>query len=211
MAPGRGRGLDAPAALGPGDSRGRLRENKGRSIRASTPPIPARRVIGLDALGPVSAKTSPGEVWREGPGRATFAPDYGRRGRVWGVGAFEPATGLATTLWSPRRDRASCIPLLEQVLQMYPAREWGLLADHLRPQLSRDMPTALMAWPAVPLLCMPTSAGWLNRIEPWWKQQRSLARKGRRCAHVDEIIEAVLEATAYGNAHRYPYVWKKTA
>jgi hypothetical protein len=76
----------------------------------------------LDELGPVSAKTDPGEVWICGPGRATFTPDYGRRGRVWGWGAFEPATGLATTRCSPRRDRASFMQLLVQGLQTYPAQ-----------------------------------------------------------------------------------------
>jgi hypothetical protein len=58
-----------------------------------------------------------------GPGRATFTPDYGRRGYVWVFGAFEPATGLATALDSPRRDSASFVPLLELVLQTYPARQ----------------------------------------------------------------------------------------
>jgi hypothetical protein len=65
----------------------------------------------------VRAKTSPGEVWKEGPGRATFTPDDGRRGGVWVLGAFEPTTGLATMLCSPRRDSASFIQRLEQVLQ----------------------------------------------------------------------------------------------
>jgi hypothetical protein len=28
---------------------------------------------------------------------------------------------------------------------------------------------------------------------------------------LDEVIEAILQATVYWNAHRYPYVWKKAA
>jgi transposase len=157
----------------------------------------------------VSAKTYPGEVWKDGLGRATFAPDYGRRGRVWVLGAFEPATGLAATLCSPRRDSASFIQLLELVLQTYPAREWVLITDNLTTHLSRDTQTALLAWPEVELLLLPKYACWLNLIEPWWKQLRSLALKGRRCEDVDEIIEAVVQATAYWNAHRYPSVWEK--
>jgi transposase len=157
----------------------------------------------------VSAKTYPGEVWKDGLGRATFAPDYGRRGRVWVLGAFEPATGLAATLCSPRRDSASFIQLLELVLQTYPAREWVLITDNLTTHLSRDTQTALLAWPEVELLLLPKYACWLNLIEPWWKQLRSLALKGRRFEDVDEIIEAVVQATAYWNAHRYPYVWEK--
>ena len=104
----------------------------------------------------MSAKTYPGEVWREGPGRATFAPDYGRRGSVWVLGAFEPAAGLATTLCSPRRDSASFIQLLEQVLQTYPAREWVLIADKLSTHSSREAQTALIAWPEMELRFIPT-------------------------------------------------------
>ena len=34
-------------------------------------------------MGPLAAKTSPGEEWKVGPHRATFEPDYGRRGKLW--------------------------------------------------------------------------------------------------------------------------------
>ncbi len=146
-----------------------------------------------------------------GPGRATFAPDYGRRGRVWVLGAFEPATGLVTTRCSPRRDSASFMQLLEQVLQTSPAQEWVLVTDNLSTHLSRETQVALLAWPEVTLLFIPKYACWLNLIEPWWKQLRSLALQGRRFERIDEVIEAIMEATVYWNAHRYPYVWKKAA
>jgi transposase len=191
-----------------------LHRKKGAIIQAYTQPVPARRVICLDELGPVSAKTYPGEVWKEGPGRATFVPDYGRRGHVWVLGAFEPATGLAATLCSPRRDSASFVQLLELVLQTYPAQEWVLITDNLSTHVSRETQAALLAWPEVQLLLLPKYAWWLNLIEPWWtwwKQLRSLALKGRRFERIDEIIGAIVEATAYGHAHRHPSVWKKAA
>jgi transposase len=100
---------------------------------------------------------------------------------------------------------------MEQVLQTYPAREWVLITDNLSTHHSWETQTALLAWPEVELRFIPTYACWLNLIEPWWKQLRSLALKGRRFADVDEIIEAVVQATAYWNQHRYPYVWKKAA
>jgi transposase len=116
---------------------------------------------------------------------------------VWVLGAFEPATGLATTLRSPWRDSASFIQLLEQVLQTYPAREWVLITDNLSTHLSRETQTALIAWPEVELLFIPKYACWLNLIELWWKQLRSLALKavcGRRRDHRggsagDDILE----------------------
>jgi hypothetical protein len=202
--------VEAPAKLVPGAGRSRVRRKKGRIIQAYTQPVSGRRVICLDELGPVSAKTYPGEVWTCGPGRATFTPDDGRRGSVWVLGACEPATGLATTLCSPQRDSASFIQVLEQVLQTYPARAWGLIADNLSTHLSRETQTALIAWPEVTVLFIAKYACWLNLIEPWWQPRRSLALKGRRFEDVDAIIEAVVQGTAYWNQHRYPYVWKKT-
>ena len=159
----------------------------------------------------MSAKTYPGEVGLCGPGRATFTPDYGRRGSVWVLGAFEPATGVATTLCSPRRDSASFIQLLEQVLQTSPAQEWVLVTDNLSTHRARETLVALLAWPEVTLLFIPKYACWLNLIEPWWKQLRNLALKGRRFERIDEVIEAIVQATLYWNAHRHPYVWKKAA
>jgi hypothetical protein len=61
---------------------------------------------------------------------------------------------------------------------------------------SRETHTALIAWPAVPRWVMPQSACGLNLIEPWWKPWRRLALKGRRFARLDEVIEAILQATA---------------
>jgi transposase len=84
-----------------------------------------------------------------------------------------------------------------------------LITDNLSTHISQETQTALIAWPEVELLFIPKYACWLNLIEPWWKQLRSLALKGRQFADVDEIIEAVVQATAYWNQHRYPYVWKK--
>ena len=100
---------------------------------------------------------------------------------------------------------------MELVLQTYPAQEWVLIADNLTTHVSRETQTALLAWPEVTLLFIPKYACWLNLIEPWWKQLRSLALKGRRFERLDEVIEAIVQATGYWNAHRHPYSWKKAA
>jgi transposase len=127
------------------------------------------------------------------------------------LGAFEPATGLATTLCSPRRDSASFIQLLEQVLQTYPAQEWVLVTDNLSTHRSRETQVALLAWPEVTLWFIPKDACWLNLIEPWWKQLRNLALQGRRFERIDEVSAAIVQATLYWNAHRHPSVGKKAA
>ena len=106
-------------------------------------------MICINELGPIAAKTYPGEVWQSGLNRATFEPDYGRRGKVWVHGAFEPATGQAEIVISLRRDTASHIQLIEKVIKKFPCEKWLLIEDNLSTHHSRDVKTALLAWPEV--------------------------------------------------------------
>lgn len=100
-------------------------------------------------MGPIAVKTYPGEEWKVGPYRATFEPDYGRRGKVWVHGAFEPATGQASILISPRRDSASHVQLLEHIVQQFPADRWLIVEDNLSVHKSRHVKLALTAWPEI--------------------------------------------------------------
>ena len=172
-------------------------------------PPPRTRVICIDEMGPLAVKTYPGEEWLQGDQRATFEPDYGRRGKLWTHGAFEPATGQATILTSPGRDSVSHIRLIETVMCRFPADRWLLIEDNLSIHTSRQVRLALAAWPEIQILFLPKYACWLNLIEPWWKQLRSLALKGNRFETLDETIQALYAAVDYWNAHRHPYVWKK--
>ena len=172
-------------------------------------PPPRTRVICVDELGPLAAKTYPGAEWKAGPHRATFEPDYGRRGKLWAHGAFEPATGQAALVLSSRRDSASHIQLLEQIMIQFPADCWLLIEDNLSIHSSRNVRLALLARPEMQVQFLPKYACWLNLIEPWWKQMRSLALKGRRFETVDELSAALTAASAYWNEHKHPYHWKK--
>jgi transposase len=163
----------------------------------------------LDELGPIAVKTYPGEEWKQGPNRATFEPDYGRRGKLWVHGAFEPASGQATILMSPSRDSASHIQLMEKVVTEFPADQWLIIEDNLSTHVSRETKLALAAWPEIRIHFIPKYACWLNLIEPWWKQLRSLALKGKRFESLDELTNALIAALDYWNAHCYPYRWKK--
>lgn len=166
-------------------------------------------MICIDELGPLSAKTYPGEQYVPGERRATYEPDYGRRGVLWVHGAFEPATGEATLVYSERRDSASHIQLLERMIQRFPAERWLLIEDNLSTHHSRDVKTALLAWPEIQIQFLPKYASWMNLIEPWWKQLKSLALKGRRFETTDDLQHALKGALAYWNQHRRPYRWRK--
>lgn len=166
-------------------------------------------MICVDELGPLAVKTYPGEEWHQGKHRATFEPDYGRRGKVWVHGAFEPATGQAIILISARRDSASHIGLLERVMQAFPSDRWLIIEDNLSIHTSRQTRLALAAWPQMQIQFLPKYACWLNLIEPWWKQLKSLALKGRRFEGLEELELALDEGVGYWNGHRRPYTWKK--
>ena len=166
-------------------------------------------MICIDEMGPVSAKTYPGSEWQPGSGRATFEPDYGRRGKLWAGGAFEPATGKAAILTSARRDSASHIRLLEKMTEAFPSDRWLVIEDNLSTHTSRETQLALASWPEIRLQLLPKYAPWLNLIEPWWKQLRGLALKGRRFESAEQIEQALHAALEYWNARCHPYTWKK--
>ena len=159
-------------------------------------------------MGPIAAKTDPGGEWTP-TSRATFEPDYGRRGKVWVHGAFEPATGEAVIHVSERRDSKSHIYLLERMIEAFPSDRWLVIEDNLSIHTSRETKLALSAWPEIRIQFLPKYAPWLNLIEPWWKQLRSLALKGRRFENAKELEEALFAALVYWNARRHPYRWKK--
>lgn len=172
-------------------------------------PPPDVRVICVDEMGPIAVKTYPGEEWKVGTERATFEPDYGRRGQLWVHGAFEPATGQAICVLSPRRDSASHIQLVEKVISAFPAQRWLLIEDNLSIHTSRQRQLALAGWSGIQVQFIPKYACWLNLIEPWWKQLRSLALRGKRFETLEALSGALQEAIGYWNAHRRPYRWKK--
>ena len=85
---------------------------------------------------------------------------------------------------SPRRDGATHIELIEKVIQKFPSERWLLIEDNLSIHHSRDVKTALLAWPEIQVQFIPKYACWLNLIEPWWKQLKSLALKGNGLRHL---------------------------
>jgi len=166
-------------------------------------------VICIDEPGPLFAKTCPGEAYVPSRQRATFEPDYGRRGTRWVHGAFEPATGEATVIVTERRDRTSHLQLLAQLVDRFPAERWLVIEDNLSTHASRDVQLALLSWPKMQVQFLPQYASWLNLIEPWWKQLKNLALKGRRFETVEDLEQAVERALPYWNKHRRPYHGRK--
>jgi len=165
-------------------------------------------------MGPEGAKSFPGrQPVRPAPGaptpRATQEIDYGRRGKGYVFGAFQPATGAAFTAPYAGRTIANWVDFLAQVeawLSGEPTRVYAVL-DNLSTHRARDVLLFSLAFPRWEFVFQPVYAAYLNLIEPWWKALRSLALKGKRFETWQEIEAAVAKATQYWNDHKHPYVW----
>ena len=166
-------------------------------------------------MGPEAAKSHPGQrVIRPDPNgerrvRANQEIDYGRRGKGYVFGAFQPATGGAFTLPYPGRTIANWVAFLEEVdgwLGGGATRVYAIL-DNLSTHRALDVLLWALDHPRWEFVFQPTYAAYLNLIEPWWKVLRSLALKGRRFESWEEVAAAVAAATQYWNAHRHPFVW----
>jgi hypothetical protein len=180
----------------------------------STDPPASSVVVCLDETGPDGAKGFRGRrLVRSDPTgarrpRATQGIDYGRRGRGYVFGALVPATGAAVTAPSPRRTTANFVAFLDRVeawLGPGSARVYAV-PDNLAAHRAPDVLLWALAHPRWEFAFHPKSAAYPNLIGPWWKTLRSPAPKGRRFETWDEVCQAVEAATAYGNAHRHPFV-----
>jgi transposase len=141
--------------------------------------------------------------------RATQEIDYGRRGKGYIFGAFQPASGEAFTRPYPGRTIANWVDFLEQVDGWIPPeieRVYAIL-DNLNVHRAIDVLLFCLAHPRWEVVFQPTYAAYLNLLESWWKILRSLALKGRRFETWAEVCAAVRKATAYWNAHRHPFIW----
>jgi transposase len=169
-------------------------------------------------MGPESAKSFPGQrVVRALPDSGSGKPaerakqeiDYGRRGKGYIFGAFQPATGEAFKRPYASRSSANWVDFLGQVEEWVPdtvERVYAVM-DNLRTHHTTDVLLFSLAHRRWEFVFQPVYAAYLNLIEPRWKVLRSLGLKGRRFENWEDICKAVNQATAYWNAHRHPFVW----
>lgn len=94
-------------------------------------------------------------------------------------------------------------------MREFPAERWLFIEDNLVIHTSREVRLALASRPEIQIQFLPKYACWLNLIEPWWKQLKSLALKGRRFENLEQLTQALEAGLAYWNDHCHPYLWKK--
>ena len=102
---------------------------------------------------------------------------------------------------------------LEQTDRWLPAEAGAVYAilDNLSAHRAADVLLFSLAHPRWEFVFQPVYAAYLNLIEPWWKTLRSLALKGRRFETWEQIVQAVVAATAYWNLHRHPLVRRSSS
>jgi transposase len=172
----------------------------------------------MDEMGPVAAKSYPGQQLRRvepqadprrPAQRARQEIDYGRRDKGYVFGAFRPVTGEALTKTYGARSTLNWVDFLRRVDEWLPAdldRVYAIV-DNLSTHRASDVLLFSLQHPRWEFVFQPKYAAYLNLIEPWWKTLRSLALKGRRFETWAEVEQAIESATAYWNRHRHPFVW----
>jgi hypothetical protein len=170
-------------------------------------------------MGPLSARSYPGrQLLRSQPSpeqpleRAKQEVDYGRRGKGYFFGAFQPASGEALTHPYDGRTIANWVDFLERTDAWLPMEADGgkrvyAIVDNLNVHRATDVLLFSLWHPRWEFVFTPKYAAYLNLIEPWWKVLRSLALKGRRFETWEEVTQAVEKATDYWNEHRHPFRW----
>src|SRR4029453_5084367 len=127
--------------------RSRVRGKKGRIETLYTAPPAGSLVVCLDEMGPLSAKSYPGQALvrtaatAQPAGRARLEIDYGRRGKGYVFGAFCPATGAAFTNPYPGRGAANWVAFLEAVEGWLPSdiERVYAIADNLSSHRTTDV------------------------------------------------------------------------
>jgi len=144
--------------------RSRLRREKGAIEHLYTAAPQGSVVVCLDALGPQAAKSIPGQalvdVTTRPAERAQQEIDYGRRGKGYVFGAFQPATGEAFTWTAQRRTTANFVTVLEETeggIDAAVERVYAIL-DTLSAHRATDVVLFALAHPRWEFVFQPTYA-----------------------------------------------------
>ena len=106
-------------------------------MRLYQSPPPQTHVVCVDEMGPTAAKTYPAARWSEK--RPPVEADYGRRGKIWTFGAFEPRTGQALTWCTTGRTSANFVTFLDQLVTTWTEGMIVLILDNLSTHKTLDV------------------------------------------------------------------------
>ncbi len=160
-------------------------------------------VVFLDAMGyshwPEAART-----WGPAaPGVPPATEPAGSNNTQWRIiGARNALTGQVTYLDAYIVGRAKVINFYQRLTQVYPtARRIYVVQDNWSIHTHEDVLTALVAFPQIEPVWLPTYAPWLNPIEKLWRWLREDVLKMHRLAGQWEALRARVNAFLDQFAH----------
>jgi len=156
-------------------------------------------------MGPEAAKSFPGrrlvralpQADQQPAGRARQEIDYGRRGKGYIFGAFQPASGAALTAPDRSRTIANWVAFLERVAGGIPpeAERIYAIVDTLNVPRATDVLLFALAQPRWEVVFQPKYAAYLNLID--WRPS-----KDTDIGSADEIPGGYHRATPWPSARR---------
>ena len=145
-----------------------MRPTRSTSVALSTAPPDGATVVGVDELGPVTARTFPPAAGGSGNGHRIKAPLDDERGldKVWVDGALGEREGQALTQTAPARTTAGDLALRHPLDQALPQGDLYLVTDKLSSHTSGPIRDWLSAHPRIQQAFIPVGAAWLNLAQP---------------------------------------------
>jgi hypothetical protein len=164
-------------------------------------------VIGLDELGPLAARHSPGPRWSDDTPRPHFRPQDARSGSRWAFGAWAHRTGAVFVQSVATRDTAAWRHFLDGLAACIPPGDAYLIVDALPLHWRVDTLRWNGGHPRFPFVPLPTRAAWLNLIEGFWKILGQRALAGRACTSTDALDLALHAGVCDWNRRSTPFLW----
>ena len=176
---------------------------------------PPARALGLcvDEKSQIQAldRTAPLLPMRPGlPARRTH--DYVRHGTTSLFAALDVKAGTVLGTCHARHRAQEFRQFLDHIDAATPAAlDLHLILDNYATHKTPAIHRWLLRHPRVHLHFTPTSASWLNLVEPWFAE---LSRKQiKRGSHrsTKALRDAIMSYIALGNERPRPFIWSKTA
>lgn len=147
------------------------------------------------------------------PGRAgTMTHDYKRNGITTLFAALNILTGMLIFECMPRHRNGEFLRFLRLIdRSIHKGKKIHLIIDNYGTHNHEKVRTWLAKHPRFTLHFIPTSSGWLNLVERWFRELTDKKIRRGSFTSVADLIAAIEDYVAHHNDDPKPYNWTKTA
>ena len=172
---------------------------------------PSEAFFSIDEFGPFAVKAKPGRML-DPPGRQRVVPQWQKsKGCLIMTAALELSSNQVTHFYSPRKDTAEMIRMMDALLVKYADREtiylsWDAASWHISKKLRQrieehNAAAATAGGPRVETTPLPAGAQFLNVIESVFSGMARAVIHNSDFASADEACGAIDRYFADRNAH----------